>query len=125
MGRLIFRIGLVLGLLILSASVAEFADRTTAQGEVTLRGWQYRGAPGRNAKLESEPVTIRRGAVIESVEGGRAGFWIEGTRRFSFDTPAAARGASLPAGTYQVYPNLPRGAESASVTVVLRLDSEE
>ncbi len=93
-----------------------------AQERVTLSGAQQRGVPGRNAKLDSRPVTLPRPAVIQSVDGGRAGFWIEGSQRKSFDTAAAARGFRLPAGTYQVYPNLPKDAPSASVTLVLVLD---
>lgn len=94
---------------------------SAAQGQVTLRGSQTRGAPGRNAKLNSDPVTIKRPAVISSVEGGRVGFWIEGTRTINFNSPAEARGVSLPAGTYRVYPNLPRDVETYSVTVFLTL----
>lgn len=87
------------------------------QERVSIQGTQQRGAPGRNASLVSTPVRLRKPGVIDSVEGGRAGFWIEGSRRMSFDTAGQAIGTTLPAGTYQVYPNLPRDAESASVTV--------
>jgi len=89
--------------------------------QISIRGSQQRGVPGRNAVLESAPVKLPRAGVIDSVEGGRAGFWITGSRRLSFDSANQAIGTRLPAGTYQVYPNLPRGADTASVTLNVTL----
>ncbi|MBK8147454.1 MAG: hypothetical protein IPK58_04390 [Acidobacteria bacterium] len=106
--------GFLFLLTVLTASSAVLSDAArawVAQEQVVLRGSQIRGVPGRDAKLESNPVTLRRAGEIDSVEGGRAGFWIEGTRRMTFDSAAEAVGVRLPAGTYRVYPNLPRDAE--------------
>lgn len=91
------------------------------QEVVTLRGSQRRGVPGRNAQLDSARVTLKATGTITAVEGGRAGFWLEGQTRKSFSNPREANGIQLPAGSYQVYPNLPKDAESASVTLTIRV----
>ncbi len=91
--------------------------------QVTIRGRQERGVPGRNAVLESAPVKLRRAGVINSVDGGQAGFWIVSYdgERLIFDSAAEAIGTQLDAGTYQAYPNLPRGADTATVAVTVTL----
>lgn len=101
---------------------SELNPALALQDRIAIRGTQERGVPGRNATLVSSPVRLRKPGVIDSVEGGRAGFWIEGRVRMTFDSPGEAVGTTLPAGTYRVYPNLPRGVDSASVTVYVELD---
>lgn len=99
------------------AVATDFDPAIALQQRVAIRGTQERGVPGRNATLVSNPVKLSKPGTIDSVEGGRAGFWIEGARRMSFDSPGDAVGTTLPAGTYRAYPNLPRDANTASVTV--------
>lgn len=109
---------------ILCVSFLAFSDSSPTLAlpeQVVIRGRQERGSPGRNAVLESAPVKLRRAGVIASVEGGRAGFWITGPRRITFDSAGEAIGTELPAGTYQVYPNLPRDADTATVAVTVTL----
>lgn len=94
--------------------------------QVVIRGRQERGYPGRNAVLESTPVKLRSDGSISSVDGGSAGFWITSSdpndeERWIFDSPSKAIGTRLPAGTYQVYPNLPRNADTATVAVTVTL----
>lgn len=93
----------------------------SGQDTVVLRGTQRRGAPGRNATLDSARVTLKAPGSIVAVEGGRAGFWIEGSGRRSFNNPREANGVRLAAGSYQVYPNLPRDTETATVTLTIRV----
>lgn len=89
--------------------------------DFTGGGSQTRGVPGRNAELRSDPVTLPAGCFIQSVDSqGMDGFWMEGTRKYTFGTGAAARGAAVEAGQYRIYPELKSGAVRASVTVTFR-----
>ncbi len=93
-----------------------------AQETVVLRGSQTRGAPGRDAQLRSEAITLPRPATLVQVEGGEAGFWIEGSgRSWTFQGPAEAKGQRFPAGTYRVYPNLGKGQDKATATLTFTL----
>ena len=91
----------------------------------TITGTQTRGSIGRNASLHCTPVTITTPKKIISITGYNKGFWISnsrGKRIMSFYKPndSSAKGKTLPAGTYTIYPNLKDGANKASVTIKLK-----
>lgn len=90
----------------------------------SISGKQTKGSAGQNAKLQCSPVTIASPKRIASVTGSNAGFWImkggSNVMKFYKSNDPSAIGKTLPAGTYYVYPNLKKGASTATVTITLK-----
>ncbi|MCB2089058.1 MAG: hypothetical protein R3E18_10845 [Sphingomonadaceae bacterium] len=100
-----------------AASLATVMAAPAMAGTVTASGTQTRGVAGRNAELKGQAVSLPATCTISSVSGQNAGFWLQGSRTITFNDMASAKGRSVPAGTYNVYPNLKSGSGTASVQV--------
>jgi len=113
--------------IIICIGLLSFAQFSFSQNTYILSGTQSKRGQRFSAKLESEPVTLPQKAAITRVTGGKSGFWInkkEGYQIkniYKFWDPKDARGKTLEAGTYTVYPNLPKNEDYQSVSVYLRL----
>ncbi|NWK55356.1 hypothetical protein HW115_07020 [Verrucomicrobiaceae bacterium N1E253] len=88
----------------------------------SLSGKQTKGTSAQSqAKLECSPLKISGNKRISAISGNNAGFWImkdgQVVARFYKKNDPSAVGTVLPAGTYYVYPNLPKGASTATVTL--------
>ncbi|MDQ7823453.1 MAG: nuclear transport factor 2 family protein [Candidatus Eremiobacteraeota bacterium] len=92
--------------------------------EIIGRGTQIRGSAGSNARLEGKSFTLPMQLSIFSASSSGKGFWIRdassGSVVKSFWRAEDAKGVIIPAGTYQVFPNLQEGQLRAEVTVVFR-----
>ena len=104
---------------IIAALAATFVLTSAAQAAtVTASGRQVRAAAGESGELHGRSFALPAACTISAATGTEeAGFWIEGVSTVKFDTAAKAIGTVVPAGRYWVYPNLKRGAASATVTV--------
>lgn len=100
-----------------------FLPLQIASAGVSISGKQTAGSAGSNAKLTCSPVKISKTMKITGVSGSNAGFWIQKgsatVARYYKSNDPSAKGRSLDPGTYYVYPNLPNGAKTATVTVSL------
>lgn len=98
-----------------------FVPLQMASAGTSLSGSQTAGSPGSGAKLSSNPVTLAQPMTISAVSGSNAGFWIQSgsntVAKFHQPNDPGVVGTTLPPGTYTVYPNLPNGAKSATVTL--------
>jgi hypothetical protein len=107
-------LALLLGLHLLSTGF-------TAQPRPTsFGGSQWRGAPGRNARLECRPINLRATfTVFKVVCNDCDGFWLErnGQLLQEFPNPQAAIGYVLSPGEYTACPNLLPGKPFASIKV--------
>jgi len=103
-----------------------FAQISFSQNTYILSGTQSKLGQRFSAKLESEPVVLLQKGVITKVTGGKGGFWInkkEGYRIkniYKFWNSKDAINKTLEAGTYTVYPNLPKNERHQSVSVYLK-----
>ncbi len=90
----------------------------------TLSGTQTSGSAGSNAKLQCTAITISKPMTISAVSGNNAGFWVvkgnTTVAQYYKPNDTSAIGTTLQPGTYTVYPNLPKGSSSASVTLTLK-----
>ncbi len=112
--------------LIICIWLLSFAQISFSQNTYILSGTQSKLGQHFSAKLESEPVALSQKSVITKVTGGKRGFWInkkEGYRVkniYKFWNPKNAVNKTLEAGTYTVYPNLPKNERHQSVSVYLK-----
>lgn len=104
-------------LFLLAAHVSDAA-------EYSLKGKQIRGTPGKNAKLESSPVSIPKSVTIVrcQIHPADAGFWFQEQQGsiVRFDSCDKARNAKIPKGVWTVYPNLKTGVNEAGISIVLK-----
>jgi hypothetical protein len=100
-----------------------FCSSMLSAQSYTIQGSQTRGTPGKNAKLECNPVQIAKAVRITAVSGDNAGFWISDgkTTVASFWQPndVSAVGTVLQPGTYYVYPDLRKNQNHASIAIKL------
>lgn len=105
------------GVVFVMVGLAVLATAVVSEA-LELRGKQIRGVPGRNAQIISKAVELKKEAKIKRIEGGREGLCIDGGAMLC-GTVAELTGKILKPGSYTVYPNLPKGVNEYSVTVVL------
>ena len=91
-----------------------------AVADVTVSGTQTRGR-GSDGKLRSTAVTLRNGGTVVRAADSGGGFWLESDtgQVMRFNDAGQAVGVSIPPGTWRAYPNLYRGHDEASVSVVI------
>lgn len=98
-------------------AAAALVSTPALAGTVTASGSQSAGVAGRNAQLSGNAFSLPAGCRIASASGHNAGFWLQGSAKIVFADMASAQGRAVPAGTYNVYPNLKPGSGQASVEV--------
>lgn len=90
----------------------------SGQDTVVLRGTQRRRAPGQECHAGRRPGDVE-GSRFDRCCGRRTGGLLDRRQRPQvFNNPREANGVRLAAGSYQVYPNLPRDTETATVTLI-------